>query len=185
MLKSIHIYCTCSSVSCFGACCFCCLCGQPMFSCVVFRVTTLSLSLFSLFIRFANASNPYARYTFLHICSLQDFSFLLFLSVSHDSCSREQITLHLHYITFTRHSLQHFVLPSNFNVSVLPTKLYSVLVFPRKTPTTLTLDVLCMMYIWIPQYFPAYMHNSLSSDAFRLMRGPSSGSTQVLKWACI
>ena len=38
---------------------------------------------------------------------------------------------------------------------------------------------------WIPQDFPAYVHNSLSSDAFRLMRGPSSGSTDILKSACI
>ena len=99
MLKSIHIYSTWSSVT-----CFCCLCGKPMFSCVVFRVTTCFFSflivfLFSRFICFANASNPYVSYTFLRICSQEDFSFLLFLSVSHDSCSRARSVLSkLHYI---------------------------------------------------------------------------------------
>jgi hypothetical protein len=35
------------------------------------------------------------------------------------------------------------------------------------------------------QDIPTYMHNSLSSEAFRLMRGSSSGSAHMLKSAFI
>ena len=42
-----------------------------------------------------------------------------------------------------------------------------------------------LLCFYIPQDFPAHMHNSVSSDEFRPIRGPSSGSAHILKSACI
>ena len=40
-------------------------------------------------------------------------------------------------------------------------------------------------FVKVSQDIPTYMHSSLSSEAFRLMRGSSSGSAHMLKSACI